>query len=313
MRIRWRVFAMLAGFGTIVYFQQRSVTVAADRIMPELSLSQMQLGWLQWAFILSYGLLQFPGGILGQRLGARRALSAMMLVAVFAAAILPLTPLVLSGTALFAALFASQFLLGMAHAPFMPVCAGVMESWLPPNRYALAQGLDTGALQLGAALAPPVIVLLMQAFGWQRALFWAALPPLLLIGLWAWYGRNTPAEHPSVSVEELGELDPSSNEPPDASISLARAGRILTNRAVLLLTLSYISMNYVFYLLANWCFLYLIQVRHFTSLEGGMLASLPPLAAAAGAGTGGVITERLCQRFGLKWGCLLYTSPSPRD
>jgi nitrate/nitrite transporter NarK len=128
------------------------------------------------------------------------------------------------------------------------------------------------------------------------------LPPLLLIGVWAWYGRNSPAEHASVSGEELGELDAASNEPADASISLARAGRILTHRAVLLLTLSYISMNYVFYLLANWCFLYLIQERHFTSLEGGMLASLPPLAAAVGAGTGGAVTDRLCRRFGLNWG-----------
>jgi MFS transporter, ACS family, glucarate transporter len=302
VRIRWRVFSMLAGFGVIVYFQQRAVTVAAERIMPELALSQMQLGWLQWAFLLSYGALQFPGGILGQRVGARRALAAMMLLAVFAAAVLPLTPLVLSGTVLFAALFAAQFLLGMAHAPFMPVCAGVMETWLPPNRYALAQGLHTAALQFGAALAPPVIVLLMRALGWQRALFWAALPPLLLIGVWAWYGRNSPAEHASVSSEELGELDAAGNEPADASISLERAGRILTHRAVLLLTLSYISMNYVFYLLANWCFLYLIQERHFTSLEGGMLASLPPLAAAVGAGTGGALTDRLCRRFGLNWG-----------
>ena len=57
---------------------------------------------------------------------------------------------------------------------------------------------------------------------------------------------------------------------------MARVGRILASRDILLLTLSYISMNYVFYLLANWCFLYLIQERHFATLEGGVLASLPP-------------------------------------
>ena len=31
-------------------------------------------------------------------------------------------------------------------------------------------------------------------------------------------------------------------------------------------------MNYVFYLLANWCFLYLVQERHFTVLESGWLS-----------------------------------------
>ena len=42
---------MLVGFGTIAYFQQKGVTIAAERIMPELSLSQMQIGWIQWAFL----------------------------------------------------------------------------------------------------------------------------------------------------------------------------------------------------------------------------------------------------------------------
>ena len=61
-------------------------------------------------------------------------------------------------------------------------------------------------------------------------------------------------------------------------------------------------MNYVFYLLANWVFLYLVQERHFSVLESGWLASIPPLAAAFGSGLGGVITERLCRRRGVRWG-----------
>src|SRR5256885_14569642 len=47
---------------------------------------------------------------------------------------------------------------------------------------------------------------------------------------------------------------------------------LLQNRDVLLLTVSYLCMNYVFYLLANWCFLYLVQERHITVLESGWLA-----------------------------------------
>ena len=260
---------MLVAFATVVYFQQRSLTIASERIMPELSLSQMQIGWLQWAFVLSYAFLQFPGGVLGQRIGARLALVLIMLFAVLATATVPVAPSALSGTALFVVLLATQFVLGAAHAPFMPVCAGVMESWLPAHRWAMAQGLHTFGCQVGAALAPPVLVILMQAFGWQRALFGVALPPLALCALWAWYSRNSPAEHRSVSVEELAELDRNEAAPTDSSISTERVARILMNRDILLLTVSYICMNYVFYLLANWCFLYLIQERHFTALEGG--------------------------------------------
>jgi ACS family glucarate transporter-like MFS transporter len=301
-RIRWRIFMLLVGFAAIVYFQQRSLTVAAERIMPELSLSQMQIGLLQWAFVLSYGLLQFPGGVFGQRIGPRLGLAIVMLVAVCATAAVPLAPWLLSGAGLFAVLFGMQFLLGAAHAPFFPLCAGVMESWLPPNRWGFAQGIHTLGCQAGAALAPPLIVLLMQLYGWQRALFWSALPPLGLIALWAWYSRNTPRDHPSVSAVELAEVGEASIPPTDSSISARRIWRILVNRDIALVTLSYVCLNYVFYLLSNWSFLYLVQERHFTVLEGGLLASLPPLGAGLGAGIGGGVTDRLCKQFGVKWG-----------
>jgi hypothetical protein len=39
--------------------------VAAERMMPDLSLSQLQIGWIEWAFVLGYGLFQLPGGIFG--------------------------------------------------------------------------------------------------------------------------------------------------------------------------------------------------------------------------------------------------------
>lgn len=293
---------MLVAAAAVVYFQQRAISIAAERIMPELSLSQMQIGWLQWAFVLSYGLLQFPGGVIGQRLGSRRALTIMLLAAIAASAATPLMPALFRGDALFVALFLTQWLLGMAHAPFMPVCAGTMESWLPPGRWALAQGIHTFGCQVGAALAPPLLVILMSALGWQRALFFAALPPLALVGLWAWYGRDTPRDHPSVTAAELAGLDARAAQPPNHNITFDRIGRLLSNRSILLITVSYIVMNYVFYLLSTWSFLYLIQERHFTVLESGALASLPPIGAAIGAALGGGFTDALCRRAGVVWG-----------
>jgi ACS family glucarate transporter-like MFS transporter len=302
VRIRWRIFSMLVGAGAVVYFQQRAISIAAERIMPELRLSQMQIGWLQWAFVLAYGLLQIPGGVIGQRIGARRALTALLLIAVAASIAAPLAPYVLQGTALFAALFMTQLVLGMAHAPFFPVCAGTMEAWLPAGRWALAQGLHTFGCQVGAALAPAALVLLISSLGWQPALVWASLPPLALIALWIWYGRDSPRQHPSVSSEELAELDAAPMPPTDTQITRARLWAILRDRSVAAATFSYICMNYVFYLLSTWSFLYLIQERHFTVIQGGALASLPPIGAAIGAGAGGSITDALCRWFGVRWG-----------
>jgi len=302
VRVRWKIFLYLFGFGFVAYLQQRGLTVASYDMMPHLHLSQMQIGWLLQSMLLGYTALQFPGGIIGQRVGARWMFVIISLIAFAATLGTPLAPLLLSGTALFAALLAAQLLLGASQGPIFPVSAGVFEAWFPSRQWPLVQGLQSMGLQLGAALTPPLIASLMVSFGWQRALAWSTLPVLALIAGWAWYGRNTPEEHPRVSAAELGELDAQAAPRVDQAISWRGMWELMRNRDVLALTASYICMNYVFYLLANWSFLYLVQERHFTRLEGGWLASTPPLAAAIGAGVGGQLASVLGERYGVRTG-----------
>ncbi|HYK99750.1 MAG TPA: MFS transporter [Steroidobacteraceae bacterium] len=302
VRVRWKIFLYLFGFGFIVYMQQRAIPVASVEMMPRLALSQVQIAWLEQALLIGYTVMQFPGGVLGQRLGARRSFVIISLIALAAYVATPLAPLLTAGAALFAMLAVLQLLLGAAQGPVFPVSAGVFQTWFTPDKWPLVQGLQSMGLQLGAAVMPPLITWLMDAFDWQRALLWSALPALLLIGAWAWYGRNTPAEHPAVSAAELAELAAHPATPVDSAISWARMWALMKNRDVLLLTASYVCMNYVFYLLANWCFLYLVQERHFARLESGWLASTPPLAAAVAAGLGGKLASSLAVRYGVRRG-----------
>lgn len=301
-RVRWRIYAFLFTFGFIAYFQQKGLTVAAERIMPDLGLSQMQIGWLEWAFVLGYAAFQFPGGVIGQRLGARLMFTLISLIAFLATVLTPLAPVALAGTALFVVLLGLQLLMGLAQGSIFPVSSGVMVAWFRPERWALIQGLQSAALQLAAATTPPVVAYLMGTLGWQQALFWPALPAVAVIVLWAWYARNSPREHPSVTAEEIAELGDEAAPSPPEKIDWRRLGHLLTNRSILLIALSYVCMNYVFYLISNWCFLYLVQERHFNVLEGGWLAVFPPLAAAVGAALGGKLVGMTCSRFGNKWG-----------
>jgi ACS family glucarate transporter-like MFS transporter len=300
--VRWKIFLFLFGFGFIAYVQQRSLTVASYRMMPDLGLTQMQIGWLEEALLVGYTAMQFPGGVIGQRLGARLMFVVIGLIAFASCLVTPLAPLVLQGSALLGVLLAAQLLAGAAQGPIFPVSTGVFQTWFTPDKWPLVQGLQSMGLGLGASFTPPLIAWLMTAFDWRRALVWTTLPALLLIAWWARYGRNSPAEHPSVSAEELAELGP---EPPasvDSAISWSRMWALMKNRDVLVLTASYLCMNYVYYLLANWCFLYLIQERHFTVLQSGMLAGTPPLAAAIGAGVGGWLASVLGKRYGIRTG-----------
>ena len=299
-RIRWRIFSFLFGFGFLAYIQQKTITVAAEPMMPALGLSQQQISFIEQAFVIGYAIFQMPGGVLGQRFGARLTFVVIGLVAFAATIATPIVPGFLSGTALFLALYGAQLVLGLSQGAIFPVSAGVFEAWFPPRRWAFVQGLQTMGLNFGLALTPPLIVTLSLWVGWRQALVWTSMPTLALIALWGWYGRNTPREHPSISHQELEEI----GSPPKAhsSITLRQLLPLIGNRNVLLLFFSYMCMNYTFYLLSNWVFLYLVQERHFSTLDSSWLAVAPPLAAAVGAGLGGIATSLLAQRFGNRWG-----------
>ena len=301
-RIRWVMVAYLFGFAFFLYSYRTSFNVAAVQMMPELHISQLQLGWLMTAYLLTYTVLQLPGGVFGQWLGARRGLIITGVACVASQLITPLAPLWLVGTGLAAALLLSRLLLGAAQAPIFPISTGVIETWFPVGRWGCPNGLQTAGLHLGSAAATPVIAFMMQAYGWKQALTWTSLPLLLLIAMWAWYGRDRPADHRSVSTGELAELGVAIDRPAAANINYRDLMRVLGNRDVLLLTLSYTIMNYVFYLIANWSFIYLVQARHLSVPDSGLLGSLPFIAAAIGSGAGGQLADGLALRFGARTG-----------
>lgn len=301
MRVRWRIFAFMFGFAMLWYMQRTSVAVAAGQIMPALNLGQMQIAWLNAAFTTAYALAQLPGGVLGQKLGARATYVLCGGLGLAATIATPLAPALLTGTTLFVVLLAAQALLGMAQAPVFPMLAAVIERWFPMRQWAMTNGLSSAGMNLGGAITPFIIVFLTQSLGWQGALLSIAVPTALVTIGWGWYGRNRPSEHSAVTSEELAELGSTANEE-QAPPTRARLLRVLGDRNVLLLSFSYLCMNYVFYLLSFWSFLYLVQVRHFDGLESGLVGAIPWVGAGIGAGCGGILSDRLAKLHGPRRG-----------
>jgi len=301
VKVRWKIFLFLGGFAMLAYVQRTSLGVAAQNIMPDLHLSQLQIGWLNAAFATCYTLAQIPGGVLGQRFGARLTYTAVGLVGLVATIATPLAPVVLAGTALFIALLAAQGLLGLSQGPVFPMTAAVSQTWFPQRQWAMTNGTISLGMNIGGAMTAPLIVVLTAHYGWQGALLWIALPTVLLTASWAWYGRDRPTEHPRVTAEELAELEASDMAKP-APMTLVRMRRIVGQRDVLLLTVSYFCFNYVFYLLGTWSFLYLVQERDFSGLESGFAGMLPWIGAGLGAGIGGLLSDSMATKIGYRWG-----------
>ncbi len=241
----------------------------------------------------------------GQRFGARWTYAAVGVVGLVAMVGVPLAPMLLSGTALFLALVLAQATLGLAQGPVFPVFASALERWFPQRLWALGNGLQAMWMNIGGAITPLLIVVLTKHFGWQGALLWTALPVAVVTVVWVSYARDWPRQHSRITAAELAELPPAgvaAEAEAAAAVTIPRMLKVIAKRDVLLAALSYLCMNYAFYLISVWSYIYLVQVRHFEGIDSGIAGMVPWLGAGIGAGIGGGVSDRLALRWGARWG-----------
>jgi ACS family glucarate transporter-like MFS transporter len=182
-----------------------------------------------------------------------------------------------------------------------PVATGAIKNWFPARNWGFAQGFVVTGGWLGSAITPPIVSALVLHFGWRNAIAAVCVPSVLLLAWWQYDARDRPAQHPAVGAAELADLAEDA-APAEERVSIARIIHLLVDRQVLLTTTSYFFMNYVFYLVTFWSYLYLRQERHMTTLESGWLAALPFLTAAVATAVGGQLSDSLILRFGPRWG-----------
>ena len=116
------------------------------------------MGWVMAAFTLGYALCQTPAGLLADRLGPRRVLTA---VVTFWSLLTAATGAAWN----FASILVARFLFGAGEAGAFPGCARTFYSWLPVSERGLAQGINFSGSRLGAALAMPLIGWLIEKRG----------------------------------------------------------------------------------------------------------------------------------------------------
>jgi ACS family glucarate transporter-like MFS transporter len=302
--VRWRIFLILALASFTAYVLRGNLSIAAPEMIRDLQLSEIQWSWVLAAFTTGYTIFQFPGGMFGDSVGPRRALTIICVfwtILTIVTAVVPGTD-VASAALVIGSLVVVRFLVGAVHAPVFPIVNTAICRWFPPGGWAFPCGLSNASLTLGIAVSAPVLAWLVAAYGW-RVSFWIVAPlGLLVSGLWWWYARDFPAEHAATNEAEVELIN--ANRPAAVVTPIYPPGwvRVLKNRDILLLTLSYACSNFVFYSAFSWWFYYLVEVREFDSSTAGFATSSQWIAGAAGGALGGWLCDRLCRKVGLRWG-----------
>jgi ACS family glucarate transporter-like MFS transporter len=302
--VRWRILALLVSSGFVAYLLRGNMSVAGKGLMADVGLSQIQFGMILAAFAWGYAIFQFPGGLFGDRIGARRALTLMLLawgVLSLLAGSVPSSSYVSARVAL-AGMIGLRFLMGVAQAPFYPVTGGGTTcNWFPVAGWALPSGLQNAGLTLGQAATGPIAAWLTVTLGWRASFLLTAPAAFVVAAAWWWYARDTPAEHRGVNAQELALID-DGRPPATRAVEKGIWKVLLRDRNIRILAVSYFCQNYIFYFFFNWLFFYLVDNRGFKVLEGGVYSAAPWLTGTVTAVLGGLVCDRLSRRIGIRRG-----------
>ena len=302
--VRWRIVGLLAVASFVSYLLRTNMSVAGERMMSDLGLTQVQLGVVLAGFAWGYGLFQLPGGLLGEWLGGRKALA--LIAVAWGALNMAVGAVPTAGgasvVAIIGTLTALRFAMGAAQAPLYPIASGqTIARWFPVTGWALPNGVLNAGLTLGSAATGPLIAWLATTVGWRLSFVLTGPLGLAIAGIWWWYARDRPEEHAAVRARELLLIKRGRAEG-EQQVASRDWGVVLRDRNVLLVTVSYFCSNYVFYFFFNWLYIYLVDVRKFEALKGGAFAAAPWVAGAVGAVLGGVACDRISKRYGFRWG-----------
>ena len=279
------ILALLVILGMVTFLDRINISVAGSSIMHDLGLSPSEWGWVQSAFILSYGLMQIPMGALGDRFGHRKILALIVLWwSLFTA---------FTGMAGgLASLLVIRFMFGIGEAGSSPCSTGVISRWFEKNEVGKAQGYVWAASRMGGALTPFVVIPVMMWVGWRSAFYLLGALGIVWAAVWYWYYRN-PGETSNSSI--------SSNSSKTSETSIPW-GQLFGNSQFWL-----ICGMYFFYAFGSWFFFswfptFMELGRGFDKSELTYAVAVPFIMSMLGNIAGGHLTDRLSKKYGIKTG-----------
>jgi MFS family permease len=290
VKYRNRVLALLSLLLVITYLDRVCISVAGPRMQEALNIGPAAWGWVTAIFTISYALFEIPSGALGDRIGPRQVLTRIVL---WWSAFTSITGLVTG----YYPLLLTRFLFGAGEAGAYPNASVVVARWFPVHERGRAFGITLMAAQIGGAFAPLLVVPIQSHYGWRASFYLFGILGVAWSGIWYGWFRDSPQEKTGVTQAELDEthrLIAKGHHQLPWGIAL-RSGNFW---AAMTVAFCYV---YAFYFFQSWLHTYLVKARGYSENDL-LLSSLPFFVAAFANCAGGLASNALVKRVGLKLG-----------
>ena len=293
MKKRNIVLLLLVLISVVTFLDRINITMASQDIMTELGLSESQWGWVLSVFTISYGLMQVPLGVWGDKRGYRLVLA---LIVLWWSLFTGLTGLAWS----FGSLLVIRFMFGIGEAGSYPCMTGVVVKWYKQHETSTAQGYIWAASRMGGALTPFIVLPVLTLLGWHWAFYLLAALGVVWAAGWYFWFRDKPAEVKGITDEELATL-PEPIKKSEEKVAIPWR-KMMQNRQFWL-----ILAMYFFYAWGSWFFFswfprFMEVGRGFDKSELTYVIAIPFVMSMVGNIAGGYLSSKLSLKYGLKVG-----------
>lgn len=313
IKVRYVLVIWLAVLSAVAYLDRTNISIAGIQIGKEFAISKIRLGWVFSAFLIGYASFQIPAGLLARRLGPRALLTVGAVWWGIFTALTAVVPPGVEGAVMILVLV--RFALGMGEATMYPATSQFVERWFPVKERGKANGIIFAGVGLGSGLTPHLVSWIIRHHGW-RASFWFSACIGTLAGLvWYFAARDTPEEHPwvedverelIVSERQVAPVAALADDPGIYGKQRIPWRKIFGSRAILALTVSYFSFGYVAWMYFAWMYIYLAEVRGLDLKASATYTMFPFIAMTVGSLIGGLVSDWIAARWGLRMGrCLV--------
>lgn len=311
--IRYLLVLWLGVLSAVAYLDRTNVSIAGIEICKEFAISKIQLGWIASAFLIGYAGFQIPAGLLARRLGPRRTLA---LLGAWWGLFLALIALIPRGIGNALLIFiVLRFALGAGEATMYPAASQFVERWFPVKERGKANSIIFAGVGLGSVVSFPLVTAIILHHGWRTSFGFSACAGAAAGLVWYFAARDTPEQHSFVGEEERWlivserRVSSAAAKADDAASYGKHAipwAKIFGSKAICALTVSYFSFAYVAWMFFAWIYIYMAQVRGLNLKTSAIYSMFPFIAMTVGCLLGGVVSDWIAARFGLRMGrCLL--------
>jgi ACS family hexuronate transporter-like MFS transporter len=288
MKIRnlgWVIAGLLFIATGLSFLDRQVLSMLILKIQPEIKITEVEYGWINTFFLISYAIMFTLGGLFIDRFGTRIGLAVSVGIWSLSTAFHSLAQNIWH-------LGIARFFLGAGEGGCFPGAAKGVTEWFPHKNKALAMGIAIGGASFGAVIAPPVTVWLNNHTGWRGTFLAIGIFGLLWVATWMIF-FNKPGKSRLITAGELADIEKEHPQVREESKTSIPLGIILKTKEAWGLIMIRFMLDPVFYFIMFWIPKYLSQERNVSFERIGKLFWIPFFALGISNIFGGWFSDRL--------------------